>query len=186
VADYYYFLSSLPLLERGQAAPVGEDEFLQQCAGQLDEEEFARLREVTLAPLGTPTCEVARRWQAFETYLRNELVRARADARSLRPEGWLHEEPDVFPGIQHRIDDALAAPDPLAREKALDDLRWTAVEDFLSGRQFDFNCLAGYYLKLQIAAKWRAYDPGAGAERYRNLVEACVNDAGSHREVHEE
>lgn len=186
MASYHYLISSLPMLSRGKPAPITIADFLSVCESQLTAEDFEALREVKLEPGGKSSCSVGQGWQAFETYLRNSVVRARASAHGVRPEEWMREEIDVFPGIQHRFDDALTAREPLTREKIFDDLRWQHIEDSLVGHHFDFDALAGYYLKLQLAAKWARFDTDAGLERYQGLVEGCVEEAASRRKVREE
>lgn len=184
--SYYYLVSSLPMLRLGEPVALGTAAFLATCESLLAEADFARLARLRLVPGDAPSCQAERRWQEFEIYLRNLLVRKRAAEAGIQPDRWLRDEPDVFPGSQRQIEDALKSPNPLLREKALDELRWHHLEDCSVGHEFDFDALAIYHLKLQLAVRWAALDADAGTEILQELVSGSVEMAREKREIHEE
>ncbi len=184
--NYYYLVASLPLLRLGDPIPFTVGAFLELCQGQIDDRHLAHLATVSLVP-GEVACGAAdRRWQQWETWLRNQLVRFRAGKSDRQPEAWLRDEEDVFPGSRRQVEEALANGEPLARERALDRLRWAFLDDCEVGHTFDFDTLVVYFLKLQLASRWSKLDAEAGGARLDKLIEMAVDQARAKRQVHEE
>ncbi len=100
------------------------------------------------------------------------MLRNRGDANRRRIEEWTREEQDVFPGLVPQIDDAVNAPNPLERERRLDRIRWTILEEARSARPFEIDALAVYRICLLMAEKWAKVDPEAGIERVREIADA--------------
>ena len=56
----------------------------------------------------------------------------------------------------------LNAADPLEAEKILDRMRWAKLDELEAGRQFDFDRVCIFKLKLLILAKYSGRTPDAG------------------------
>jgi hypothetical protein len=168
-----FLISSMPLPRLGEKPVVDSARFLDLCQPHLAPAEFAALAAVALVPAGKPCCETQRRWDEFEIYLRNRIAEKRAATLKVEAQPHLRAERDVFPGWRRQIDDALAAPTPLARERALDRLRWQRLEDLVPGHEMDFDALVNYRLRLLLVEKEAGWQPEAGAERLAAAVKAA-------------
>ncbi|OPZ27110.1 MAG: hypothetical protein BWZ02_01767 [Lentisphaerae bacterium ADurb.BinA184] len=184
VDNHYFLVSSLPLVRLGSAPPFTPEAFDALCRPHLTSAQAAGLEAVSLLPNGRPCCDADRRWQAWETYLRNLLARARAARAGEHPQEHLRHEDDVFPAVRRQVEDALTAANPAARERALDELRWRRLDDCgAPPHQFDFDALVVYRLRLLLAARWAAPRPADGRERLDRLARRAVEQARAARRV---
>ena len=191
LSEYYYLVSSLPLLALGETPGLSDEALLSACADQLSPACFAELKALDLVPEGNPCCEADRRWQAWETYRRNRTCRARAIEQQADSDGGgVRPEADAFPADGKEIDEILAAPDPAARERAMDELRWRRLADFGVGHDFDFDALVLYRLRQLLALKWDRWDRRKGLDALVSLVNGAVEQArgatGSPPTAHEQ
>ncbi len=183
--NYYFLISSLPLLKLGEAVPFSSDEFLARCELSLEPERLAALAGVGLVPrlAEEPVSETHRQWNAHETYLRNYLVQERAAALRVAAESWRRSEPEVFPGLRRQFEEALHAAHPLARQRRLDEIRWQVLDDLMVRHEFDFDALVIYRLRLLLAEEWVGHDRGRGAENLQKLIESGLEQAEAVRQV---
>jgi len=175
--EYYYLVSTLSMLSLGTKPFRGSGAFLELCADQLTPERQARLNAVELVPSGQPCCELDRRWQDWETYVRNRLVRLRAAKLQQDVDRWLKSENDAFPTDGRTVDELVNNRDPLSREHGLDELRWQRLDDFSVGHDFDFDALVAYRLRLLLAEKWIAGTAETGRQNLDNLVQQRFGEA---------
>jgi hypothetical protein len=180
-AQFYYQVSALPMVRFGEPAPLSLAAFGDFCRGQLPEAEAAALARVSLEPTGVPCCEVERRWQVWETYARNCLVRWRATRLGVDGAEFLRPDDDVFPGDRRRIEEIMSDPDPLNRERELDRLRWQRLDDLAVEHDFDLGALVLYALRLGLACKWAGRSEPAGRQVYERLLDATVGQAAAKR-----
>jgi len=161
--SYYYLIASLPSLSMEQA-PISEEEFQSRCEAELTVRDLEVLRELEKVLLAEPgiTHTFNTAWSNHEIQLRNTIARIRAAKRQsdadrvLRPHG----------GFSALIDDAIehawAQPTPLAREKALDALRWQMLDDLQGPDPFSFRVILAYAVKRRLAQRWASMDAEAG------------------------
>ena len=143
------------MLQFGARAPMTFGKFLEACDDLVSEDELDILRKVKTEPtFFFETIPVFDKWRAFETGLRNALVKIRAarkhvdPAKHLRPDGY--EEPALMTLAMN----AHKNPSILESEKMLDRARWRALDEFEAGHYFDIDFLVVYALKLLILEKW--------------------------------
>ena len=168
--EYYYLVSSLPMLDFDAPPSISEEDFAGVCADWLSEEELERLDALSLIP----SEDIRRnesaidRWNVWETRLRNALAarRARRDngGGDRAAEKFIRENLDFFSEIDDGVQEAFAKPSPLEREDVLDKLRWRELETLESGHDFDFDKLCVYKLKLLLLAKRAARNTELGRE----------------------
>jgi len=180
-AQFYYQVSALPMVRFGEAAPWSPEAFLAFCQSQLPAGIAAALERVALEPDGQPCCDVERRWQTWEGCLRNGLVRLRAARLGLDGSSWLRPEEDVFPGDRRRIEEVMANPDPLTRERELDRLRWQRLDDLAVEHDFDLAALVLYKLRLLLASRWTGRTAATGRPVHESLVAAGTEQASGRR-----
>lgn len=186
MAEYFYEINALPMLRFGEEPSVTLEEFTALCDGQLSPDIAASLDRVSLEPDGQPSCEVERQWQAWETYLRNQLVALRAFRYSLDASSWLRPDLDAFPTERRQVEEIMANPDPRGRERELDRFRWQRLDDLGVGHTFDLAALVLYKLKLLLALRWCSLSVEESRTRHEHLVAKGVENAGAARASSEE
>lgn len=169
--NYYYFVSSLPHLKLGDEPMFGSEEFIQNCALQLSESDYRQLLEISLLPSDTSHSFVQSKWNSFETSLRNTAVHIRALKLKCEPGQYLRQEQDLFGGLETHVQDAFSH-NPLGMEEHLDSVRWQFLESLLVGREFSFDTLAVYKIKLLLLEKRVGSDRKQGEE----ILETFLNE----------
>ncbi len=170
-ANYYYFAGSLPYLRLGVDPPLSSAEFLERAREHVTGGEWAALAAVGLEPRDSSCCVVEARWHAFETCVRNALVRVRAHRLKRDAHSFLRPETEAFGFLEAQVQEAFAH-DPLRLEEQLDGLRWQRLDDLAVGHYFDFEALLIYRLKLLLLEKRAGLDPAAG----RRELERCLTE----------
>lgn len=178
---YPFLLSSLPWLRLGAKPFYSSAQFLDLCRPYVEPAELAALEHAQLLPHDTPQSDVERHWYGFEVYLRNRIAVARGVRLHVDARPWLRPEIEVYPGLSRSLDEAFTAPTPLAREKALDTLRWQRLEDLQAQYPFAFGALVAYRLKLLLAEKWANQDAARSDEALGGVIAAAVQQAGTVR-----
>ena len=180
-AQYYYQVSTLPMLRLGEPARLSLEAFTGFCSRQLPAAVATALERLGLEPDGQPCCEVERRWQVWETYARNCLVRLRALRLGLDAAHFVRPVADAFPVDRRRLEEVLSDPDPLQRERELDRLRWQRLDDLAVGHEFDLEALVLYKLRLLLVSKWGVRTAAAGRRLHERLVATGVEQAVARR-----
>ena len=177
MSQYYYALSSLPTLMFDSDQFPTEQEFLQICADWLTPVELMYIHGTQITPAQPQEKnELIRRWEGFESELRNELVRLRAGRLKKEPQEFLRmDEGGVafqgFGTIADAAKNAVADPSPYAAEKILNQLRWNYLEELSVGHFFDVQSLQVYYLKLQILQRNAQLNKEQGEKRFTSQYE---------------
>jgi hypothetical protein len=174
MSEYYYLLSSLPMLREGEVPPLSSADFLIRCADWLTPEKQAALTALELVPPpvrpDVPSDPTIAAWHDWETDFRNRIALARESAaeRDLaadqRPVG------PCFPGSERAVQEAFVAADPRERERLLDRARWRHLEDLEIVWSFGFDRLCIYKLKLLLAEPWLSREATAGRQVVDELV----------------
>ena len=150
--NHYYLVSSLPTLTPGERPGITREEFLRRAAEQVNAADLALLRSRLADGLPEGTDPFSQDWRAMEISLRNACVRQRAARRGVDALPHVREGDDD-PSLSLAVAAAFNAPDPLARERALDAIRWTALERLAGYDPFTFRSLQCYAARLHLA--WR-------------------------------
>lgn len=167
MADFYYLMSSLPMLKPAETPPIRRNELLNICQDKLPKTQFELLRQLSLvpAPIAVESCSAVKRWYEWETCLRNRLARQRSSSDN-PADDYIQAETNFFSEIEPAIQEAIALDNPLDRERRLDALRWRCLDDIAACDDFSFNALAVYMIKLLLLEKWLPRDNDTG---YQNL-----------------
>ena len=70
-----------------------------------------------------------------------------------------------------RLDEALGAPDLLARERELDRLMWDKIVEITTFDYFDLQAVLGFVARLRIISRWFTLDEKTGREMFIRLVD---------------
>ena len=157
MGNYYYLISTLPLLRLGEPPPLSLEKFHETCGSWLPARDLTRIKALRLEPPAkgqtVPSAKVQTRWLEWESSLRNGLVKIRAAHLDREPEKSLRPVP-VDLEAERGAREAFTITDPLQREKALDQSRWLRLEEFEFMHDFDFQRLCVYKIKLLLCHKW--------------------------------
>ena len=153
---YVYLIASLPMLHFGIKPLISLEKFIQACHELLSEEDNKILIACAQANIYESNLDQAtfNKWRAFDTILRNELVKIRAGYKKIDPAKYLRQDGVTDSYIFHLALGAHRNPSTLEGEKTLDDGRWRFLDELEQGHYFDLDFLLVYCLKLLILEKW--------------------------------
>jgi hypothetical protein len=169
--EYYYLAASLPALVLGETPPLSSARFDDLCREHLaadDREAVEALRDPARGPCPHPFVAA---WREADTRLRNAVARARATRRRRDPAAYLREQAGVDLFVEKAVADALARPDPLDREMALDRLRWRLADELAGYSPFSSRAVLAYAVKLNLAERWA----GLSEDRAQARADAIVS-----------
>lgn len=194
-----YLLASLPTPRRDAPPDVSPEEFLERCRGFVDEDrqhdlawvlgvrapaqgprdEGAATADATVA--GEPYAArdaTARAWANLAELVDEAVIRARAGRAKRDP------APDLRQPVGFRVDaseavaEAFAAPDPAARERALDDLRWRLADELTAAEPDGFGALLARAVQLRLAARRATFDRDSGRTALEAVLREIEEDHG--------
>lgn len=180
MALYYpYLVASLPMLHFGEKAPFSLSDFVAKCEIFLPEEIAAALRLLSISgQYSTKSSNaVVIKWQAFDTAIRNELVRIRAMRKKIDASKYLRPDGHGNPSMAHIALVAQRSHSLLDAEKTLDLERWHFLDELSFGHYFDADALFIYALKLLILEKWHIINSTNGAEKLEHTLKGIQHDA---------
>ncbi len=175
MAQYYYTVSSLPMLDYDDPGDLKYEDYLDECRKWLKPGEAAVLEASRISPERENTlpgiAEVYRKW---EISLRNELVLLRSASMGLNPEDFLAPS-EPFPDTAALAASAFKEESPLEAENILNRGRWDFIESLKAGHFFDLEYLVLYSLQLQILERKRCFEEEAGFARYQEIYKNILS-----------
>ncbi len=144
---YIYLISSLPMLHFGAKPPFSTEKFFSVCAELISPEDLEALKN-SLKDEGES------RYHDFETALRNELVKIRAQRKHLDASKFLRRDGYADQWISHIAAGACRNSSVMDAERMLDLDRWRFLDELSMGHYFDIELLMVYARKLSILEKW--------------------------------
>lgn len=124
--------------------------------------------------------EFIREYFSYDLDLRNTRVEYLNEALG-RPDGKdilvldPEAEPREFEG-RAQVMAVLKGSDILARERGLDDLMWSRIDDIVGLQVFTLDAILGFTAKLQIIDRWLRLDPETGRVLFRRLADEIRNN----------
>jgi hypothetical protein len=95
----------------------------------------------------------------------------RRSARDRRdPAPYLRNPAGFRVDVAEAVTAAFALPDPGARERALDELRWRLADELGRSVPDGFGALLGRAVQLRLAWRWAGWDAEAGATELEALL----------------
>ena len=175
MADYYYLVSTLPLLQLKDAPGTTYDQFLQDCsmwlsAGEMKQVSNARI-DIENISLEEVKNGMLWNWIVFENSIRNELVKIRAANVGTSPDSYLRKHIENDPSIVSLIRDVAKESSPYKAELSLLDVRWDFLSNSEVGHYFDVTALILYSLKLQLLARKELFHVEKGQKVFHIIYE---------------
>ncbi len=172
MSQYYYLVASLPMLRPDGEPPMSVERFFALCREHVSPEDMEVLDRAGLFPGSRQPAnpQVLNEWYAWESALRNDLVRLRAHELGLDQDLYLRET--GFIGETAAVArEALAQGSPADTETALFRARFAALEGLEVGHYFDLERLVLYLLKLKLLIRRSAMTDENGRSRFGAVYE---------------
>lgn len=168
-----YLIASLPALTLETAPALTPETFAELCREQLAADDA----EVAAALLAGRDSDhpYAQAWRNSETLLRNAVVRLRALRRRVDAAPYQRPADGCDLRLEHAVEAAFQAPDPLQREQQLDAIRWRMAEELQGFDPMAVRTVLAYAIKLRIASLWAARTTAAGNEAVAALTDVPIN-----------
>jgi len=159
--QHVYFIASLPMLHFPGKPPFSYGDFLASCGGLIPEAERRILEGIPRLFAGVPAYPrqpTLEKWAAFESALRNELVRLRCQQKKIEARHFMRGDTQAEPDYAQAAASAVKFISPLEAEFHLDQVRWFYLEELSFAHYFDFDFLVVYALKLLILERWERFN----------------------------
>lgn len=167
--QYYYTVSSLPMLFIDSEKFMTQEEFFECCETTISENDFKILKSASILPEDNSESNIVlTKWNSWENSLRDELVKLRAAKKGLDADRFLSGDAGES-GVFELARDAYNAASPLEAETFLNRGRWEYLEMLESGHYFDLGRLIIYYLQLQILERKSQIDHEKGQQNFKTL-----------------
>jgi len=182
-SDFFYFLSSLPLLHFDDKPALDYSEFLAFAQEKLTLQESAILSGLTLCPSSTETAALAvvDDWNSWETFVRNALVVLRSKGNKSAAANWLRDEKGYFADTGKRLEEILVLPNAWEKEQALDQLRWQKLNELQGIHFYDFTAVVIYAYRLLLLTRQASWNDQLGGKAFAALLEKATAAADSCR-----
>ena len=171
MSQYYFVVSSLPLLRYDEPPPFSLGHFLGLCREWLGTTSNSMVAAAELKELkaAAGASSVLDSWRVWETNLRNELAKIRAQRKGVDPFSYLAECQWVM-GLADLAQEAMGAGSPLEAENVLDRARWRYLEELEVGHHFDTEKLVLYSLKLQLLQRRALFQRDEGEQQFSQII----------------
>ncbi|MDP3804864.1 MAG: DUF2764 family protein [Candidatus Omnitrophota bacterium] len=170
---YIYFICTLPMLHFGMKPPFSYERFLETASRYIPEEDLEILKMSSIsgeyAAIDNRQ-EALKKWHAFDTALRNELVKIRSSRKRVDPAKYLRHDGPYEASIAHIAMNAHRNPSILEGERMLDEDRWKVLDEFEAGHYFDLDILITYAHKLLILERWEKINTAEGPHILEEFV----------------
>jgi len=158
MADFYPFLvSSLPMLHFGMNPPFSYEQFLEMCHHRIPDNDYyilSSLPEPGQYSEFRKEQRTLQKWMNFDTALRNELVKIRAQKIHTDPATHLRDGIAADSSLTAPAIAAMGNPSLLEAERTIDEERWKALDHIATRHHFDVDLLITYAYKLLILIRW--------------------------------
>ena len=171
--NVYALIASLPTLSLDTPPAMSGEKFLQDCESGLSPEDYAAVFNLFNNGAAQPESiyrGFVGRWHDADTQIRNAVTVRRAAKLGVDGTTWLRPVHGCAVWLRDGVEDAFQEQDPLDREKALDRLRWNALEDLQGPDPMTIDAVFAYAVKLALALKWNRYSEPQGSEKLAALT----------------
>jgi len=162
---YYYFISQLPFLifDRQKNLNINAESFLDEASKWLAPKKLEILKKCSIKNYEglDDSNHITREYKNFENSLYKFITAKRSKPNK--------KEADLY-NIGVIIDQG----NPLETEIGLLKLHWNYIEELESGRNFDFEKVICYYLKLQIIERLLKFNKENGTKIFDTLCEVKI------------
>mgnify|MGYP002623860242 CR=1 FL=1 len=153
------------------AALLAYYNYARECPNAM----MAEWYELNLNILNILTALIARRqgWTLADYVQGDGVVAATILKQAAQPDFGLSAELDYMPDLMRAAETA----DPVEKERQIDALRWTWLDEKTFFEPFDITALFAYVVRTEILERWSLLDPEQGRERFTEIIENLRGEA---------
>lgn len=151
---YYYFISSLPVLNMEGKIPLSMDAFLDESRRLLTDKDCQIVERMIEGIAIEEGLVVLKEWQAFQNLLANMNVQLCATQSKKNPHDYIRGEYYENAIIQNLLSQIAKSNNLLENEKLIDKARWDFLDQIEVGHYFDLDKVIVYALKLKIMDRY--------------------------------
>lgn len=171
MGGYHYLMSSLPALSLDAPPPCTPEEFRFRCQGALSAEDQRELALLLEGRAGEGASRFCRDWAAADAQIRNSAAKVRGSRLGVDPKPFLRSHEGYRVWLDRAVGEALGKPNPLARERGLDEARWAVAEDLGKADPTGLAGVLAWAVQLTLAARWAGRNDAEGKARLERLVQ---------------
>jgi len=162
--SYFYFTSSLPMIDFDSKQSLSVENFLQDSERLLSQEDFFLLRDLLINSQGTVKTNnrTYNTWADFNRRFCNEMVWFRAEEAGKDPVEYIRGERYSDSYLVDIIHQAAKKKNLLEAEEMLDRVRWQFLEELSNGQYYNFEFIICYGLKLKILERHQEFTSPKG------------------------
>lgn len=166
MANYYYLVSSLPMLSLDQDLPMPYSSFLSMCKSSMSQSDYEEISKAKLSPEKGAKNHLMRKWEDYLTSVSSTLKEERS-----RKLGWEFEKGEYVADqtLKQRIHEAVFNKNPLDGEMEILALYFDFLDENTPFDGFSLEALMIYALKMQIIERVRAFSQEKGRAEFRTL-----------------
>ena len=167
MANYYYFVSSLPSLKLDNPG-MSVDKFLLDAKYQLSSKDYNSLLCAVENRIDKKTSRFVQNYTHFKTMVEKEVNHQRAIKLGLDDSSYINNG-DKAAEISDKIKTAMNS-DPLKAENIIINLYWNYLENNVGvGNCFDITYIISYALRLQILSRLTLFSTKKGENEFNDL-----------------
>ena len=170
MANYYYFIPTLPGIRPDSGSFMSVDEFLGLCRTHISARDYRTLVTVVKGDGVVKGNRFVEAYSRLSTMLDRALTEERARALGLDEQEYRNDgEKTAF--IQQAVRRAVSECNPLEAEELLLRLRFDFLDRNVgSGHRWDLTFLVCYALKLSLLSRRSAFTRERGSEEFERLT----------------
>ncbi len=174
MAEYYYFASTLPMLDMTKEAPISYSGFMAAAKDNLSARDYRDLEKAVLSPSGdSAKLPVVRSWQEYVGKIRRMMNSMRAQKLGF-PGYERKESGDRL--LEEKIRRIIEDLDPLQAERAVLSLYFDFLSSEEGGSPFSSRALMIYALKLQLIERSSSFSEEKGSKEFDRLYKIIEED----------
>lgn len=176
MAEYYYFVSSLPCVWMDKESPISYKEFLKRSKEQLSKSDYSELVKATFDSSGDE-CKnkIVASWSSFIFKLNELLTEARAKKLGIEDKNY-NARCDKDYKLEEEVKKIIEEPNALNAERMILSLYFDFLDKHQVSSPFSTDALILYGLKLQIKEKEKSYDKEDGKAEFERLFSDIQKD----------
>lgn len=192
--NYEYIIASLPELHNQPNVKESSDEIIDFIQEQLSSRDRVILKQLLE---GFDASKLDKNFYQFTQKSRNSFIKGffnydlllrnlkvqylneqlgRSEFQDTIALDYNEQAPILIASSQEedadKIRTALHQNDILSRERSLDDLLWSTIDELTKNELFSLNLILAFVAKLQIVQRWHKLDPETGRKLLREAIDA--------------
>lgn len=168
MAQYYYLVSSLPMLRMDQTSYMDYSEFLSTCKAVMSDSDYAVLSSASLNKINQSNNSFLSGFNKYKNMINYEMAFQRAQNLNLDTDSYKNTE-EKETEIIDKVRQAVSNESPLEAEKIILSLYWDYLERKAGLHTFDLTALLTYALRLQILSRLSLFTEEKGKKEFNEL-----------------